>query len=376
MATFAFYIMEFPAGGTGTAVSHTANELIAAGHQVIIYTARHCTDQYPKGYERLFQVVIVPTMDPDTDENLDFLCQHIRENHVAALVVVAMHFYRIKVIKQNTSCKIVYALHGCPFYEAKDYSLNWKHWYDRWLYNGMKETLPIYRNTIDAADRYVVLCEDYAKMLVRNMRLSKANAQKLRVVPNGIETTAVPSLNKEKIIIFVGRLSLADKRPMRMAEIWRLIYQRLPDWRFVIVGDGPEKENLEQYICQHHIERMVFAGFTNDTVSFYQKASIICLTSQYEGWPLCLAEGQAYGVVPIAFDCTAGIRDIISPSKENGVLVPSYNCKAFADKLYRMATDAKWLARMRENVVKKAKSYTMSRNSEGYRKVLEELISD
>jgi hypothetical protein len=41
-----------------------------------------------------------------------------------------------------------------------------------------------------------------------------------------------------------------------------------------------------------------------------------------------------------------------------------------------MATDAKWLARMRDNVVKKAQSYTMSRNSDGYRKVLEELISD
>ena len=35
MAVFAFYIVEFPAGGTGTAVLHTANGLVRNGHRVV-----------------------------------------------------------------------------------------------------------------------------------------------------------------------------------------------------------------------------------------------------------------------------------------------------------------------------------------------------
>jgi len=209
--------------------------------------------------------------------------------------------------------------------------------------------------------------------LVKELRLSQSDTQKMRVIPNGILTTDAPQMKKEKIILFVGRLSFADKRPMRLVDIWSRIYKQLPDWRFVIVGDGPEKASLQEAVSQRGIERMDFPGFTNDTVSYYQKASIICLTSEYEGWPLCLAEGQAYGVVPIAFSCTAGICDIISPSGVNGVLVPPYDCAVFADKLLQMTSDGKWLSQMRDSAVEKAKTYAMSRNSEGYCRLLEEL---
>ena len=119
MDTFAFYVVEFPAGGTGTAVLFTANELIRKGHRVIIYTALHRSDDYPLGHTPLFDVVIVPTVSADTDENINFMRRHLTDNHVDVLVVVAMCFMRLNELRENNTCKIVYALHGCPFYEEK-----------------------------------------------------------------------------------------------------------------------------------------------------------------------------------------------------------------------------------------------------------------
>ena len=393
MATFAFYVNEFPSGGTGTAVQYTANELTKAGHEVIVYTARHFSEQYPKGYQPQFQVVVVPSINPNTAENIAFLSHHLNEHHVQALVVVAMHFLRMKELKDQTSTKMVYALHGMPFYEAFDAALckrkeaeqpgRWglwisywllHHWRNKWFHSSRKKISYIYRETIAATDRYVVLCDEYVHSLNKVLHLSNADARKLCVIPNGIFMKETPRLEKEKMILFVGRLTYDDKRPMRLVDIWSRIYKQLPDWRFIVVGDGPEKSAMEEAVRQQSIERMEFPGFSTDTVSYYQKASIVCLTSQYEGWPLCLAEGQAYGAVPIAYGCSAGILDIISPSGVNGIAVPPYNCASYAKQLLHLAQNEELLAQMRQHVMEKAKTYAMHRNSEGYRRLVEELI--
>ena len=159
-----------------------------------------------------------------------------------------------------------------------------------------------------------------------------------------------------------------------MVEIWSRICKRLPDWRFLIVGDGPERQTLEDAIRQRGIERMEMVGFSNYVVSYYQKASIVCLTSQYEGWPLCLAEGQAYGVVPVAFNCSAGIRDIIDKPGKNGLLISPYDCNKYAKELLRIALDTQQLALMSAMSLIKAKDYDMEKNSSGYQQLLEELI--
>lgn len=395
MSTFAFYVVEFPSGGTGTAVLHTANELTKRGHRVFIYTARHLDDGYPLGYQPHFEVVTVPTINADTDENIRFLRNHITNNCVEALIVVAMHFLRLKELRENNSCKIVYALHGCPFYEEKLFNITkqmeancngrfgrwlsyWliHHWRYKWFHSNMRKVLPIYEKTIAAVDKYVVLCEDYVSLISQNLHLSPQDASKLCVIKNGIMPAIDCVVKKEKIILFVGRLTLEDKRPMRLVDIWSKIYKKLPNWRFIVVGDGPEKQRLEDAVYKRGIERMIFPGFTNDTASYYRKASIVCLTSQYEGWPLCLAEGQAYGVVPIAFGCTAGIKDIVSYPMEDGVLARPFSCIDYAERLLQLASDEQQLSRMRNKCIEKSKSYTMLRNSQGYCRLLESLVKE
>lgn len=387
MAIFAFYIIDFPSGGTGTAVQHTANELARRGHKVIIFAGRHMPENYALNIERSFEVVQVPDMNPNTGENIEFLANQLNENMVSAFVVVAMHFLRINELRKKTRCKVVYALHGVPFYEGR-MNAGMKHrggilrrikywlkydWQYRYFQRGLRECRHIYDNTISSVDRYVVLHKEYKRLLEETLELSAKDREKICVIPNGIEQNLEEIDEKEKIIIFVGRLTYADKRPMRLVNIWEQAYKELTDWRFVVVGDGEEKDRMQKAVHCRGIERMEFVGYSNDVNSYYRKSSIICLTSEYEGWGLCLAEGQAYGVVPMAFNCSAGVDDIISPNGQNGLLVTPYNCEEYAHQLVAIAKNPERLHTLSQNCIEKAKTYTMERNSKGYCELLEGL---
>ena len=48
----------------------------------------------------------------------------------------------------------------------------------------------------------------------------------------------------------------------------------------------------------------------------------MCLTSNFEGLPMSLMEGQQYGVIPVSFDSYAGIREITCAGA-CGIMVPS-----------------------------------------------------
>lgn len=62
------------------------------------------------------------------------------------------------------------------------------------------------------------------------------------------------------------------------------------------------------------MERVVFTGW-QDPESFYRDASILCLTSDFEGWGMVLTEAMTFGAVPVAFNSYAAITDIIDDGK-------------------------------------------------------------
>ncbi len=134
---------------------------------------------------------------------------------------------------------------------------------------------------------------------------------------------------KKKQIIFVGRLCPVAKRPDRVLKAWERIYKNHPDWELIFVGDGQDRASLERYAKR--VDRVKFVGFQNPE-SYFQDASIICLTSNYEGFGMVLIEAMAYETVPVAFNSYASITDIITDG-ENGILVEPFNIKEFAKKL-------------------------------------------
>jgi glycosyltransferase involved in cell wall biosynthesis len=206
-------------------------------------------------------------------------------------------------------------------------------------------------------DAYTVLCEEYKHDVCRALGIAPETSRVV-AIENSEATVTDVNYHKEKIILFCGRLVNVSKRLDRLLRIWGMIQHKLPDYRLVIVGDGEYRKAMEAQIAHEHLERVEMVGQRTDVDTFYRKASIVALTSQYEGWGLCLTEGQAHGCIPIAFGCSAGVRTILSPSGINGFIVEPYDERAYAETLLHIATMGDHEREtIRHNVVAKSANY-------------------
>ena len=86
------------------------------------------------------------------------------------------------------------------------------------------------------------------------------------------------------------------------------------------------------------LQRIEFAGYQYDVTPFYRRATFVCLTSNFEGLPMCLMEGQQYGAIPVSFDSYSGIREITCDG-ECGIMVPAYSLRKYAELLNRALAD-------------------------------------
>jgi glycosyltransferase involved in cell wall biosynthesis len=121
--------------------------------------------------------------------------------------------------------------------------------------------------------------------------------------------------------------------------------------RFVIVGDGPLRNKLEQLTASLGLaKQVIFAGSRRDAEIFYPALDIVALTSRNEGTPLTLIEAMANarpvistavgGVVELLGDSVAQDSDGPFKIHQRGISVPSGDALAFAAGLAKLATDA------------------------------------
>lgn len=77
-------------------------------------------------------------------------------------------------------------------------------------------------------------------------------------------------------------------------------------------------------------------GNRTDMVDYYSMASILCVTSVFEGWPLVLNEAMSYGTVPVVFNTLRALSDIVD-NQINGFVEREHN-EEFADAVCRLAS--------------------------------------
>ena len=150
--------------------------------------------------------------------------------------------------------------------------------------------------------------------------------------PNTYEVLSDKCIEKEKIILFVGRLESQDKNPLQLLRIWNKLHIKYPDWKLLFVGDGPELPKMKSYIQTNKISNVYFEGNKKNVLDYYKKASFVCLTSNYEGWPMALIEGMTAGCVPYTFNSFKAATDIIDDGI-NGYIINSFNLEEYAHKL-------------------------------------------
>lgn len=176
---------------------------------------------------------------------------------------------------------------------------------------------------------------------------------KISAIANPNTYAAISSVPKEKIVLYVGRLDNRSKKVQTLLRIWNEVSPQAPDWRLILVGDGHDRASLEKQAASlHNVE---FVGFADPT-PYYERASVICMTSLFEGFPMILTEAMQHGCVPIAFDSFAAVHDIIDDGKD-GILIKPFNRKAYADNLLHLMHNDTLLRDMSVAAVQKAHNF-------------------
>ncbi len=116
------------------------------------------------------------------------------------------------------------------------------------------------------------------------------------------------------------------------------VTEACPDTRFIIAGEGENRENLVSLAESEGVsDKLIFAGFVKDIYSFIHFIDINTLTSRSESFPYVLMEG-ARMQKPTVCSAVGGIPDFVIDGK-TGLLFPSENSDALADRLVRLIRD-------------------------------------
>ena len=138
------------------------------------------------------------------------------------------------------------------------------------------------------------------------------------------------------------------------------------DARLMILGEGPERPNLENLAKTLNVERDVcFTGFVLNPQIYMEKAAIVALSSHYEGLPNVLIEALSCGVNIVSTDCKSGPREILEDGRW-GSLVPVGDDGAFAAALRDALTNPLPAGDLRE----RAKYFSVERSVEAYYDVI------
>lgn len=216
------------------------------------------------------------------------------------------------------------------------------------------------------ARRIVNSCKNLDYLVLVSSELQKFYSKQMHnkcmciYIPNCIDKVPDrPSKLMEKRLISVGRLS-PEKGYLDLLKMFNLLNGVYSDWHLDIVGDGVEREKLEEYISSHNLDDNVkLHGFQGrDYIdNLLDKSSIYLMTSYTESFGIVLIEAMSHGLPCIAFDSAEGAREIID-SGYNGYLIKNRNIDMMIKKIEDLIENKNERIKIGKNASKSALKYT------------------
>lgn len=361
-------------GGTERMTTILANEFVRRGHSVAIASF---SQPHPELASELTDAELIPLSYPvNSKKNVEILREEIRKRNIGVIINQwCLPFYVTRFInkaRNGTECKLISVLHGVPDRSKKLIQLEdavanssgikrqiarlKKYCYKQVVKYSLRY---VYRHS----DRYVVLSDCFIDTFCNYS--GQTENGKLTAIGNPISivTDFNPEVisDKEKMILYVGRMDMENKRVNRIIDAWQAIADDYPDWNLTLVGDGPHRKNLEEFTAASSIPRVNFTGFLKeDPIDFYRRASILMLTSDLEGFGLVIIEGMSYGVVPVVYGSYESVYDIIENGR-NGLITPSpYSKQSTVGALKELIDNSETRNSMASAAIESSKQFNLS----------------
>ncbi|HUH27402.1 glycosyltransferase [Gelidibacter sp.] len=171
---------------------------------------------------------------------------------------------------------------------------------------------------------------------------SEFKTKKTLTIYNAVENFNEQQSKKEvhePYILFLGRLDDKVKNFGLLIEAYKLSKLSNHSVQLYIVGDGEDKEMIQQKINSFQLQSHVkLYSFTPHVYGLLKNALFLVLTSRHEGFPRVLIEALSVETPVISVNCKSGPSEIID-HEINGLLVENHNPKALAQAFDRFLLD-------------------------------------
>lgn len=136
-----------------------------------------------------------------------------------------------------------------------------------------------------------------------------------------------------------------QKAPQDFIFLAHRVSQVLPSTRFLLVGDGELRPEVEELIGRFKLkEKVILTGWRRDVPEIMQIIDVLVLTSLWEGLPIVFAEAMASGK-PVVATAVDGAKEAIIEGV-NGFLVEPHNIEKFAERVIKLIRDRNLAQRM------------------------------
>lgn len=172
-------------------------------------------------------------------------------------------------------------------------------------------------------------------------------------------------------LVFSGRLAKVKRLDLLLEAFYQV--SRKTDARLLILGDGPEREQILAFIEKHGLHQVCqLIGHQANPLPWVQACDILILPSDYEGFGNVLVEAMACGTQVIATDCPYGPAEILEHGRY-GQLVPTGHADALTHAIQRSLSKAFHVPA--EALIQRANAFTLKHASSAYLRLIQETSS-
>jgi len=199
-----------------------------------------------------------------------------------------------------------------------------------------------------AAKFTTILIAVTEKDVEKGLRAGVGTKNQYRIIFCGIELEKFKNISADRSMLIeaagfdknspvVGMIACfkPQKSPLDFVLAADLVRQKIPSARFVAIGDGILRPDIEKLIAERRLGGIIkLLGWRHDVPDLLSGMDVVVLTSKWEGLPLVVLQALSAGkpVVATAVDGTAGIIE----NGVNGFLVVPGDAGAMAEKIVQL----------------------------------------
>lgn len=225
-------------------------------------------------------------------------------------------------------------------------------------------------------DRVVCISTEQMKRIQRDLGFNNTI-----LIHNSIDMDHIGKLAKDSFhypkeyLVAVGRYD-AIKQFDQLIQAYQKSSLPSKDIHLLIVGDGPEKENLQHLITDNKLENFVkLIPFDCNPYKIMHRSLALVQSSLSEGFPMVLIEALACKKAVIAFDCPTGPSEIIE-DQVNGILVEDQNFASLISAMEKICMEEDFRKYCESNTISSVEKYDLNNISKQWETLLNQLTNN